>query len=133
VVGQCAAGILTMRGGMTSHAAVIARGMGKSAVTGACASGLRLFYPAAGAAPAAAAVAPHQPFPDWQEEEARARLCCCSGGGSSGELVLKSGDMVTIDGDSGVVYNGTLPMVRTSTPRPPLLRLAHACLSLSVR
>jgi len=30
-----AQGILTMRGGMTSHAAVVARGMGKCCVSGA--------------------------------------------------------------------------------------------------
>ena len=30
-----AAGILTARGGMTSHAAVVARGMGKCCVSGA--------------------------------------------------------------------------------------------------
>lgn len=31
---NAAAGVLTLRGGMTSHAAVVARGMGKVAVTG---------------------------------------------------------------------------------------------------
>ena len=36
IIGMLAAqGILTARGGMTSHAAVVARGMGKSCVAGA--------------------------------------------------------------------------------------------------
>jgi pyruvate,orthophosphate dikinase len=39
---HAAEGILTTRGGMTSHAAVVARGMGKPCVSGA--GGLRINY-----------------------------------------------------------------------------------------
>jgi pyruvate,orthophosphate dikinase len=39
---HAAEGILTSRGGMTSHAAVVARGMGKPCVSGA--GGLRIDY-----------------------------------------------------------------------------------------
>ena len=34
-IAKAAEGVLTMKGGMTSHAAIVMRGMGKSAVTGA--------------------------------------------------------------------------------------------------
>ena len=41
---HAAEGILTARGGMTSHAAVVARGMGKPCVSGA--GGIRIDYAA---------------------------------------------------------------------------------------
>ncbi|WP_188911072.1 pyruvate, phosphate dikinase [Aureimonas endophytica] len=67
-----AEGVLTIRGGTTSHAAVVARGIGKPCVTGAGA--LRL-DPAAGLLKA-------------------------------GNLVLRVGDTITIDGSSGEVIRG---------------------------
>ncbi len=70
-------GILTSRGGKTSHAAVVARGMGKPCVAGA--EGIHV---------------------DVQLREAFV-----------GDTVLKEGDLITIDGTSGNVYLGEVPMV----------------------
>src|SRR6516165_9711727 len=74
---HAAEGILTTRGGMTSHAAVVARGMGKPCVSGAGA--LRVDY-AAGTM----SVAGH---------------------------TFKSGDVITIDGSTGQVLAGRVPMI----------------------
>ncbi len=78
-----AQGILTSRGGKTSHAAVVARGMGKPCVSGA--EGLDINY-------------------DLKE----ARL---------GGVVIKEGDIVTIDGTTGSVYLGTVPMLDPELPK----------------
>jgi pyruvate,orthophosphate dikinase len=72
-----AQGILTSRGGKTSHAAVVARGMGKPCVAGA--EGIHV---------------------DVQRREAHV-----------GEHLIREGDMITIDGSSGNVYLGQVPMV----------------------
>ncbi len=71
-----AEGILTARGGMTSHAAVVARGMGKCCVAG-CGE-LRV---------------------DEAAREIRV-----------GDLVIKEGEYMSIDGSSGCVYLGQIPM-----------------------
>jgi pyruvate, orthophosphate dikinase len=73
-----AQGILTSRGGKTSHAAVVARGMGKTCVCGA----------------------------DELEVDVRARQFTTS----AGETV-REGDVISIDGTSGVVYLGEVPVV----------------------
>lgn len=70
-------GILTSRGGKTSHAAVVARGMGKPCVAGA--EGISV---------------------DVMRREAYV-----------GDSVIREGDIITIDGSSGNVYLGELPMV----------------------
>jgi len=75
---HAAEGILTTRGGMTSHAAVVARGMGKPCVSGA--GSIRVDY-------------------------AKGTL-------SSAGHVLKTGDLVTIDGATGQVFLGALPMLK---------------------
>jgi pyruvate,orthophosphate dikinase len=74
---HAAEGILTTRGGMTSHAAVVARGMGKPCVSGAGA--IRVDY--------AANVM------------------------SVGSVKLKKGDVITIDGSTGQVLSGRVPML----------------------
>ena len=74
---HAARGILTARGGMTSHAAVVARGMGKPCVSGAG----ELFIDAA------------------------------NGVMRVGGVELKEGDWITIDGASGEVIRGRVPMV----------------------
>jgi pyruvate,orthophosphate dikinase len=79
---KAAAGILTLRGGMTSHAAVIARGLGKGCVTSCTAMHLDL---------------------------ARERL-------TAGDTVLKKGDTITIDGNTGDVFAGAAPL---SPAQPP--------------
>ena len=73
---HAAEGILTTRGGMTSHAAVVARGMGKPCVSGA--SALRIDYAA--------------------------------GTMSIAGRTFKAGDVITIDGSTGEVLAGRVPM-----------------------
>lgn len=70
-------GILTARGGMTSHAAVVARGMGKCCVSGC--SALKISYD-------------QKSF-------------------SIGNLTIKEGDYVTLDGSSGEVIQGQVPTI----------------------
>lgn len=67
-----AEGILTARGGMTSHAAVVARGMGKCCVAG-CG--------------------------EIKVDEAAKEI-------RAGELAIKEGDFLSIDGSTGKVYLG---------------------------
>src|SRR6266576_933630 len=73
---HAAEGILTIRGGMTSHAAVVARGMGKPCVSGAGA--LRVDYAA--------------------------------GTMSIAGRTFRAGDIITIDGSTGQVLAGRVPM-----------------------
>ena len=75
---HAAEGILTTRGGMTSHAAVVARGMGKPCVSGA--GSLRVDY--------------------------RAGTLTAMG------QTLRKGDVITIDGASGQVLKGSVPMLQ---------------------
>jgi pyruvate,orthophosphate dikinase len=72
---HAARGILTSRGGMTSHAAVVARGMGRPCVAGA--GGVRIDYAA-------------QTL-------------------SAGGMVVKAGDIITIDGSTGEIMAGAVP------------------------
>ena len=72
-----AAGILTAHGGMTSHAAVVARGMGKPCVTGC----------------------------DALSIDIGARTI------SLADRTLSEGDMLTIDGGTGAVIVGEVPLV----------------------
>ncbi|MDR3564249.1 MAG: pyruvate, phosphate dikinase [Negativicutes bacterium] len=72
-----AEGILTSRGGMTSHAAVVARGMGKPCVCGC--EALKV---------------------DYAKKEF-----------SLDGLIVKEGDTVSIDGATGRVILGSIPMV----------------------
>jgi pyruvate,orthophosphate dikinase len=74
---HAAEGILTTRGGMTSHAAVVARGMGKPCVSGA--GSLRV--------------------------DNAAKTLTVAG------QVFRQGDSITIDGSTGQVLAGQVPMV----------------------
>jgi pyruvate, orthophosphate dikinase len=76
-----ARGILTSRGGKTSHAAVVARGMGKTCVCGA----------------------------DELEVDLRARTFTSAGG-----VTVAEGDVLSIDGTSGAVYLGEVPVVASA-------------------
>ncbi|HJT38450.1 MAG TPA: pyruvate, phosphate dikinase, partial [Actinomycetota bacterium] len=71
-----AQGILTSRGGKTSHAAVVARGMGKPCVCGA----------------------------DALDVDLNARRF------AAGDVVVNEGDVVSIDGTTGKVYLGSVPL-----------------------
>ena len=73
-----ATGILTSRGGKTSHAAVVARGMGKTAVCGA---------------------------EELDVDTVNRKITTPSG------KVVAEGDVISIDGSSGAVYAGSVPVV----------------------
>ena len=73
-----ARGILTSRGGKTSHAAVVARGMGKTCVCGA----------------------------DELEMNLASRQFTAPGG-----VTIREGDVISIDGSSGAVYAGQVPVM----------------------
>jgi pyruvate,orthophosphate dikinase len=84
---KAARGILTARGGMTSHAAVVARGMGKPCVAGC--SAMQVAYDA-------------QTVTITQYDAA---------GRAQGHRTLKRGDVITLDGGTGQVFEGGLPTV----------------------
>ena len=98
---HAAEGILTTRGGMTSHAAVVARGMGKPCVSGAGA--IRVDYAA-------------QTL-------------------SAADVTLKKGEMLTIDGTTGQVLVGRVPMTEPelSGEFATLMAWADAARVLKVR
>ncbi len=75
---HAAQGILTTRGGMTSHAAVVARGMGRPCVAGA--GELRI---------------------DATKRTMRVR-----------DVVVRDGDLITIDGSKGEVMLGQVPTIQ---------------------
>jgi pyruvate,orthophosphate dikinase len=78
LVGMVASeGILTSRGGKTSHAAVVARGMGKTAVCGT----------------------------ESISVDERANLFTVNG------LTVYEGEVISIDGTTGSVYLGTVPVI----------------------
>src|SRR5205823_13428320 len=78
-----AAGVLTAHGGMTSHAAVVARGMGKPCVAGC----------------------------DALSIDIDARTITLQG------HTLSEGDVLTIDGGTGAVIVGEVPLVPRSEER----------------
>jgi pyruvate,orthophosphate dikinase len=79
-----AQGILTSRGGKTSHAAVVARGMGKTCVCGA----------------------------DELDVDVAGRKFAAPGG-----VTVAEGDVISIDGTSGTVYSGEVPVVASEVVR----------------
>ena len=87
-----AQGILTSRGGMTSHAAVVARGMGKPCVCGCEAA--RIDY--------------------------NAKTL------TIGNLTLKEGDLLSIDGATGRVISGSIPLQEPELSPEYLTLLAWA-------
>jgi pyruvate,orthophosphate dikinase len=72
-----AQGILTATGGMTSHAAVVTRGMGKPCIVGCS---------------------------DIRVSEAARTF-------TAGSITVKDGDWITIDGSTGRVYAGQVPLI----------------------
>jgi pyruvate,orthophosphate dikinase len=78
-----AEGILTSRGGKTSHAAVVARGMGRTCVAGA----------------------------DQLVVESDARRASANG------TMIVEGDVISIDGSSGEVYLGAVPVIESPVAR----------------
>jgi pyruvate,orthophosphate dikinase len=78
-----AAGVLTSRGGKTSHAAVVARGMGRTCVCGA----------------------------EAIDVDAAARTA------RVGDIVVAENDMIAIDGSTGEVFLGDVPVVTSPVAR----------------
>jgi len=74
---HAAVGILTSRGGMTSHAAVVARGMGKCCVAGCEAARVRV---------------------DKKQLQV-------------GKLIIKEGEVITLNGSTGEVIIGDVPTI----------------------
>jgi pyruvate, orthophosphate dikinase len=85
---RAAVGILTARGGMTSHAALVARGWGKCCIVGA----------------------------GTLHVDAAAKKIKVSGS----DLVLKEGDLITINGTKGNVYPGAIELM-DATENPQFL------------
>ncbi|HCM60766.1 MAG TPA: pyruvate, phosphate dikinase, partial [Bacteroidales bacterium] len=83
---RAAEGILTARGGMTSHAALVARGWGKCCIVGA--GGMHV---------------------DVAGKKVKL---------AGSDIVLKEGDVITLNGTRGNVYNGSLQLMdATENPR----------------
>ncbi|NLV20246.1 MAG: pyruvate, phosphate dikinase [Bacteroidetes bacterium] len=83
---RAAVGILTARGGMTSHAALVARGWGKCCVVGAGALHV----------------------------DSSAKIAKVSGS----SIVIKEGDVLTLNGTKGNVYTGSVALMdATENPR----------------
>ncbi len=97
-----AEGILTARGGMTSHAAVVARGMGKCCVAGCS---------------------------EAKVDEAAKALTFDSGAS------YKEGDVISIDGSTGAVYDGAVKTVEpdVSGDFATLMKWADEIRTLKVR
>lgn len=88
-----AEGVLTARGGMTSHAAVVARGWGKPCICGT--NKMRV---------------------NEEKETVTFEL-------ASGEvLTLKAGDYVSLNGDTGEILVGKQPLIPPSLESPEVLQ-----------
>jgi pyruvate,orthophosphate dikinase len=98
---RAAEGILTARGGMTSHAALVARGWGKCCIVGAG---------------------------DMKIELGAKRM-------TVGDVKLKEGDLITLNGTKGRVYEGALAMMdATENPRfQAFMKLVDQFRTLGVR
>jgi pyruvate,orthophosphate dikinase len=96
-----ASGVLTQFGGKTSHAAVVARGMGKPAVVGA---------------------------QDIEINEEKREL-------NVADTIIKEGDYITIDGSTGRVIEGKVPLVEPEIKGEflELLQMADEIRKLGVR
>ncbi|GAB4319227.1 MAG: pyruvate, phosphate dikinase [Promethearchaeota archaeon] len=96
-----AQGVLTQRGGMTSHAAVVARGMGKPCVAGC-----------------------EEIYIDLKRRVFQV-----------GEVVIHEGDVISIDGGTGRVFRGEVPLIEPelSPEFTRLLELADKKRVLGVR
>ena len=98
---HAARGVLTTRGGMTSHAAVVARGMGRPCVAGC--GGITVDYGA-------------QTL-------------------SSAGKTVNAGDTITLDGATGEVFVGTVPMIEPAMSGDfgTLMEWADGCRRMGVR
>ena len=90
---RSARAILTARGGMTSHAALVARGWGKCCIVGA--GELQI---------------------DYNSKTL-----------TVGDVALKEGDWLTLNGSKGYVYRGQLPMVKAAEENPHFVEFIKTC------
>ena len=90
---RAAKAILTARGGMTSHAALVARGWGKCCIVGA--GGLNISY---------------------KDKTLIA-----------GDVLLREGDWLTLNGSRGYIYRGQLPMVKAAEENPSFVEFMKIC------
>ncbi|MCS6710614.1 pyruvate, phosphate dikinase [Brachybacterium sp. EF45031] len=108
-----AVGILTSRGGRTSHAAVVARGLGRTAVCG---------------------------VEEFEVDEAAGEIR------RGGEVVARAGDVLSIDGSTGEVFRGSVPVEPSAVVRSllgdgdgdtdaddPLVQAVHRMLEVADR
>jgi pyruvate,orthophosphate dikinase len=98
---HAAQGILTATGGKTSHAAVVARGWGKTCIVGCGTLSI-------------------------DAEGGRIRL---------GDRVVRAGEVITLDGSTGSVYEGPVPLISPELPEAyrTILRWADGVRRLGVR
>jgi pyruvate,orthophosphate dikinase len=90
---RAAKAILTARGGMTSHAALVARGWGKCCIVGA--GGVEVNY-----------------------KEKLIKI---------GDIVIKEGDWITLNGTEGKIYTGKLPMKDPEPNNPYFVKFLSIC------
>ncbi|MBK7499464.1 MAG: pyruvate, phosphate dikinase [Ignavibacteriales bacterium] len=90
---RSAQAILTARGGMTSHAALVARGWGKCCIVGA--GTIKMHYDA-------------KYF-------------------TVGDVTIKEGDWLTLNGSKGTVYLGELPMIKAAEENPDFQAFMKLC------
>ncbi|MEO8796570.1 MAG: pyruvate, phosphate dikinase, partial [Polyangiaceae bacterium] len=108
---KAARGIITARGGMTSHAAVVARGMGKACIAGA--SAISVSY----------------------ATETMTITVYDDAGRVVETVVKKKGDILTIDGSTGQVFDDAVATV-PAAPTPEfteLMQWADAARTMKVR
>jgi pyruvate,orthophosphate dikinase len=90
---RAAQAILTARGGMTSHAALVARGWGKCCIVGA--GSIKMNYD-------------ERTF-------------------TVGDVMIKEGDWLTLNGSKGTVYLGELPMIKAAEENPDFRAFMKLC------
>ncbi len=108
---KAARGVVTARGGMTSHAAVVARGMGKPCVAGT--SSIAVNY----------------------EAQTMAITIYDDHGHAKETVTLKKGDVITLDGGTGQVFEGAVPTVSAALSGEfgELMAWADAARTMKVR
>lgn len=90
---RAAQAILTARGGMTSHAALVARGWGKCCIVGAGSIKINM------------------------EEKSF----------NVGDIVVKEGEWITLNGSKGIAYVGELPMIKAAEENPDFQAFMKLC------
>ncbi len=90
---RAAQAILTGRGGMTSHAALVARGWGKCCIVGA--GSIKINY--------------HEKY------------------FTVGDVTVREGDWLTLNGSKGTVYQGELPMKKAAEENPDFVAFMKLC------